>query len=141
MVARTITEDQKIPQIEVDAKIRLNQIKLREEYRPIAPCCRIEDAGKVFHEAVLRARRVAVGMSKEQRAAFDARFKALEDDFLAAGAASVEVLELVLAEVELPSADTTVTIDFVSGNIVNNNVQAWRNPEFSGVVSEVSFSF
>ena len=30
---------------------------------------------------------------------------------------------------------------FVQGNIVNNNVQAWRNPEFSGVVSEVSFSF
>jgi hypothetical protein len=30
---------------------------------------------------------------------------------------------------------------FAQGNIVNNNVQAWRNPEFSGVVSEVSFSF
>lgn len=27
---------------------RLNEIKLREAYRPIAPCCRIEDAGKVF---------------------------------------------------------------------------------------------
>lgn len=30
---------------------------------------------------------------------------------------------------------------FATGNIVNNNVQAWRNPEFSGIVSEVSFSF
>jgi hydroxymethyl cephem carbamoyltransferase len=27
---------------------RLNQIKQREDYRPIAPCCRLEDAGKVF---------------------------------------------------------------------------------------------
>jgi hydroxymethyl cephem carbamoyltransferase len=27
---------------------RLNDIKLREGYRPIAPCCRIEDAGKVY---------------------------------------------------------------------------------------------
>ena len=26
----------------------LNDIKLREGYRPIAPCCRIEDAGKVY---------------------------------------------------------------------------------------------
>lgn len=26
----------------------LNHIKLREGYRPIAPCCRIEDAGKVY---------------------------------------------------------------------------------------------
>jgi hydroxymethyl cephem carbamoyltransferase len=26
----------------------LNEIKQREGYRPIAPCCRIEDAGKVF---------------------------------------------------------------------------------------------
>ena len=31
-----------------ETRIRLNQIKLREGYRPIAPCCRIEDAGKVF---------------------------------------------------------------------------------------------
>jgi hydroxymethyl cephem carbamoyltransferase len=29
---------------------RLNVIKQRESYRPIAPCCRIEDVGKVFHE-------------------------------------------------------------------------------------------
>jgi hydroxymethyl cephem carbamoyltransferase len=27
---------------------RLNDIKQREDYRPIAPCCRIEDVGKVF---------------------------------------------------------------------------------------------
>jgi len=27
---------------------RLNQIKLREDYRPIAPCCRIEDVGRFF---------------------------------------------------------------------------------------------
>lgn len=27
---------------------RLNEIKQRESYRPIAPCCRLEDAGKVF---------------------------------------------------------------------------------------------
>jgi hydroxymethyl cephem carbamoyltransferase len=27
---------------------RLNEIKQREAYRPIAPCCRLEDAGKVF---------------------------------------------------------------------------------------------
>jgi hydroxymethyl cephem carbamoyltransferase len=27
---------------------RLNHIKLREDYRPIAPCARIEDVGKVF---------------------------------------------------------------------------------------------
>ncbi len=27
---------------------RLNEVKQREAYRPIAPCCRIEDAGKVF---------------------------------------------------------------------------------------------
>ena len=27
---------------------RLNQIKLREDYRPIAPCCRLEDAGRLF---------------------------------------------------------------------------------------------
>ncbi|HEX8152819.1 MAG TPA: hypothetical protein VF698_06835, partial [Thermoanaerobaculia bacterium] len=30
---------------------------------------------------------------------------------------------------------------FRAGDMVNNNVQAWRNPEFSGFVSEVSFSF
>jgi hydroxymethyl cephem carbamoyltransferase len=29
---------------------RLNEIKQREAYRPIAPCCRLEDAGKVFNE-------------------------------------------------------------------------------------------
>ena len=33
-----------------DARMRdrLNDIKLREPYRPIAPVCRLEDAGKVF---------------------------------------------------------------------------------------------
>lgn len=30
---------------------------------------------------------------------------------------------------------------FREGQIVNNNIQAWKNPEFSGVISEVSFSF
>jgi hypothetical protein len=30
---------------------------------------------------------------------------------------------------------------FAAGEIVNNGIQAWRDPEFSGVVSEVSFSF
>jgi len=30
---------------------------------------------------------------------------------------------------------------FAQGQMVNNNIQAWRNPEFSGVISEVSFSF
>lgn len=29
---------------------RLNAIKQREDYRPIAPCCRIEDAGAAFRE-------------------------------------------------------------------------------------------
>jgi hydroxymethyl cephem carbamoyltransferase len=29
---------------------RLNEIKQRESYRPIAPCCRVEDLGKVFCE-------------------------------------------------------------------------------------------
>jgi len=29
---------------------RLNEIKLREDYRPIAPCCRVEDLAQVFHE-------------------------------------------------------------------------------------------
>ena len=29
---------------------RLNDIKQREAYRPIAPCCRLEDAGVVFNE-------------------------------------------------------------------------------------------
>jgi hydroxymethyl cephem carbamoyltransferase len=29
---------------------RLNEIKQREGYRPIAPCCRIEDAGKAFDQ-------------------------------------------------------------------------------------------
>ncbi|QFU92984.1 3'-hydroxymethylcephem-O-carbamoyltransferase [Amycolatopsis sp. YIM 10] len=31
-------------------KDRLNEIKQREDYRPIAPVCRVEDLGKVFHE-------------------------------------------------------------------------------------------
>jgi hypothetical protein len=30
---------------------------------------------------------------------------------------------------------------FSAGQMVNNNIQAWRDPEFSGVISEVSFSF
>ena len=30
---------------------------------------------------------------------------------------------------------------FAEGQMVNNNIQAWRNPQFSGVISEVSFSF
>ena len=30
---------------------------------------------------------------------------------------------------------------FRSGEMVNNNIQAWRNPEFSGFISEVSFNF
>jgi predicted porin len=30
---------------------------------------------------------------------------------------------------------------FGTGEMVNNNIQAWRNPEFSGVISEVSFAF
>ncbi|HKR62282.1 MAG TPA: hypothetical protein VJZ00_01020 [Thermoanaerobaculia bacterium] len=30
---------------------------------------------------------------------------------------------------------------FSVGQMVNNNIQAWRDPEFSGVISEVSFSF
>lgn len=30
---------------------------------------------------------------------------------------------------------------FATGQMVNNGVQAWRNPEFSGVISEVSFAF
>jgi hydroxymethyl cephem carbamoyltransferase len=36
-----------------DARIhdRLNEIKEREGYRPIAPCCRLEDADKVFNDA------------------------------------------------------------------------------------------
>jgi hydroxymethyl cephem carbamoyltransferase len=31
-----------------ETKDRLNEIKQREDYRPIAPCCRIEDAGIAF---------------------------------------------------------------------------------------------
>ncbi|MBN6037314.1 carbamoyltransferase C-terminal domain-containing protein [Amycolatopsis sp. 195334CR] len=31
-------------------KDRLNEIKKREDYRPIAPVCRVEDLGQVFHE-------------------------------------------------------------------------------------------
>lgn len=30
---------------------------------------------------------------------------------------------------------------FSQGQVVNNNIQAWRDPSFSGVISEVSFSF
>jgi predicted porin len=30
---------------------------------------------------------------------------------------------------------------FSVGQMVNNNIQAWRDPEFSGLISEVSFSF
>lgn len=30
---------------------------------------------------------------------------------------------------------------FTQGNMVNNGIQAWRNPSFKGVVSEVSFAF
>jgi hypothetical protein len=30
---------------------------------------------------------------------------------------------------------------FANGQMVNNNIQAWRDPQFSGVISEVSFSF
>ncbi len=30
---------------------------------------------------------------------------------------------------------------FANGEVVNNNIQAWKNPQFSGVISEVSFSF
>jgi len=30
---------------------------------------------------------------------------------------------------------------FATGDVVNNGVAAWRNPEFKGVVSEVSFAF
>jgi hydroxymethyl cephem carbamoyltransferase len=31
-------------------KDRLNEIKQREDYRPVAPCCRIEDAGRLFSD-------------------------------------------------------------------------------------------
>ena len=30
---------------------------------------------------------------------------------------------------------------FASGDVVNNGIAAWRNPEFKGMVSEVSFAF
>jgi len=30
---------------------------------------------------------------------------------------------------------------FAQGQVVNNNIQAWKNPSFSGVISEVSFTF
>lgn len=30
---------------------------------------------------------------------------------------------------------------FAEGQVVNNGIQAWRNPSFNGVISEVSFSF
>jgi hydroxymethyl cephem carbamoyltransferase len=32
-------------------KDRLNEIKEREDYRPIAPCCRLEDVGKLFNDS------------------------------------------------------------------------------------------
>ena len=31
-----------------ETKDRLNEIKQREDYRPIAPCCRLEDVGRVY---------------------------------------------------------------------------------------------
>jgi len=31
--------------------------------------------------------------------------------------------------------------DFAEGDVLNNNIQAWRDPSFSGVAMEVSFSF
>ncbi|OKI04827.1 3-hydroxymethylcephem carbamoyltransferase [Streptomyces sp. CB02923] len=34
----------------VETRDRLNDVKQREDYRPIAPCCRVEDLAKVFHE-------------------------------------------------------------------------------------------
>jgi hydroxymethyl cephem carbamoyltransferase len=33
---------------ETRTRERLNEIKQREGYRPVAPCCRLEDAGKLF---------------------------------------------------------------------------------------------
>ena len=30
---------------------------------------------------------------------------------------------------------------FVQGDMVNNNIQAWRDPEFQGFITEVSFAF
>lgn len=33
-----------------DTRDRLNEIKQREDYRPIAPCCRVEDLAAAFHE-------------------------------------------------------------------------------------------
>ncbi|MBF9129655.1 3-hydroxymethylcephem carbamoyltransferase [Plantactinospora sp. S1510] len=33
-----------------ETKDRLNEIKQREDYRPIAPCCRVEDLGQLFDE-------------------------------------------------------------------------------------------
>ena len=30
---------------------------------------------------------------------------------------------------------------FRQGDMVNNNIQAWRDPEFNGFVAEVSFAF
>jgi hydroxymethyl cephem carbamoyltransferase len=35
---------------DVRTRDRLNEVKEREGYRPIAPCCRIEDAAKVFDD-------------------------------------------------------------------------------------------
>jgi hydroxymethyl cephem carbamoyltransferase len=32
-------------------KDRLNEIKQREDYRPIAPCCRLEDVGRLFNDS------------------------------------------------------------------------------------------
>lgn len=30
---------------------------------------------------------------------------------------------------------------FIADEMVNNGVQAWRDPRFNGVISEVSFAF
>ncbi|HEX6177126.1 MAG TPA: hypothetical protein VF057_02105 [Thermoanaerobaculia bacterium] len=41
---------------------------------------------------------------------------------------------------KLEYVDQTYT-GFRAGEMVNNNIQAWRNPSFKGLISEVSFSF
>jgi hydroxymethyl cephem carbamoyltransferase len=35
---------------DAQTRVRLNEIKQREDYRPIAPCCRVEDLELVFNE-------------------------------------------------------------------------------------------
>jgi hydroxymethyl cephem carbamoyltransferase len=35
---------------QAETRDRLNEIKQRESYRPVAPCCRVEDLGLVFNE-------------------------------------------------------------------------------------------